>query len=219
MTDYIFWLSVLQIIWIDVILSGDNAIVISLACRELPDRQRRIGITLGVILALILRLIAAGLIVYLLEIPYLKILGGLLLFYIAIKTIIGEDGDPNQRTASSLIRAVVIIALADASMSLDNVVAIAAASRGSDLVFIIGLMVSMPLMIVGASLITKIITRFPILVWFGGGLLGWIAGELMATDPLVIEWLSILAIYGIACVGVIVTVSSALVAKKILRHT
>ena len=215
--DYIFWFSVLQIIWIDVILSGDNAIVISLACRELPPRQRRIGIILGVIFALVLRLIAAGLIVYLLEVPYLKIVAGLLLLYIAIKTIVGEDVDPNQRMASSLIRAVVIITLADASMSLDNVVAIAAAAKGSDLVFIIGLIISMPLMIVGASLVTRIITRFPILVWFGGGLLGWIAGEIIATDPLVHQLLTTLQVYGAACIGVAIAICGALVSKQIKK--
>jgi len=215
--DYIFWFSVLQIIWIDVILSGDNAIVISLACRELPPRQRRIGIILGVIFALVLRLIAAGLIVYLLEVPYLKIVAGLLLLYIAIKTIVGEDVDPNQRMASSLIRAVVIITLADASMSLDNVVAIAAAAKGSDLVFIIGLIISMPLMIVGASLVTRIITRFPILVWFGGGLLGWIAGEIIATDPLVHQLLTTLQVYGAACIGVMIAICGAMVSKQIKK--
>ena len=186
----VFWLAVLQIIVIDVLLSGDNAVVIALACRSLPPRQRRIGISAGVVLALALRLVMAATVAYLLAVPFLKIIGGLLLFYIAIKLIRGEDEDAGKpkREATRLLTAIGLIVVADATMSLDNVVAIAAAAHGNDLVFVIGLAISMPLMIVGASLITVIVTRYPVLIWAGGALLGWIAGAMIAEDPTVVAW-------------------------------
>lgn len=184
MTGYLFWLSVLQIIWIDILLSGDNAVVIAMACKSLAPKQRMIGITLGVILALVLRILLAGVISYLIAIPLLKIIGGLLLIYIATKLVIGEDdGDSKHRHSEKLLMAVGFIVMADLTMSLDNVVAIAAAAHGNDLLFVLGLLVSMPLMIVGASLITALIGRFPAIVWAGGALLGWIAGGMIASDP------------------------------------
>lgn len=184
--DYYFAISILQIIWIDVLLSGDNAVVIAMACRSLPPRQRTIGITLGIILALVLRIVMAGFVLRLLSVPFLKGIGGLLLIYIAVKVIAaGSEDDKKHRAASGLLMAVILIAFADVTMSLDNVVAVAAAARGSDIAFAIGLAVSLPLMIIGASLITALVTRFPIIVWFGGGLLGWIAGAMIVSDPFV----------------------------------
>lgn len=181
--DPLFHLAILQVIWVDVLLSGDNAVVVALACRDLPKRQRQIGIALGVAAALVLRVAMTGAVSYLFSVPFLQIIGGLVLFYIAIKLVKGDDGDAKSRTPRGLLHAIWVIAIADASMSLDNVVAIAAASRGYPFAFIFGIALSIPLMIVGASVITVLVRRFPALVWAGGGLLGWIAGGMMFDDP------------------------------------
>jgi YjbE family integral membrane protein len=194
--DYIlsttFLVSLLQVIWIDLLLSGDNAVVIAMACRSLPAHQRKLGITLGALTAVGLRIVFAFLISELLGVPFLRIVGGLLLFWIAIKLIQGDDDGAhgNIEASTSLWKAVRTIAIADAVMSLDNVVAIAAASRGHPELFIFGLLLSIPLIMVGATLITKLITRFPIIVWAGAGLLGYIAAEMIVTDPVVLGWLS-----------------------------
>lgn len=181
-------LSVVQIIWIDLLLSGDNAVVIALACRALPARQKRAGIVLGAGTALGLRIFFAVIISYLLEVPYLKLVGAVLLLWIAVNLITGESDDHSDVEAStSLWRAVRTIAIADAVMSLDNVVAITAAARGDPALFIFGLLFSLPLIVVGASLVMGLLSRFPILIWAGGGLLGWVAGEMVATDPALID--------------------------------
>jgi len=187
-----FIVSLLQVIWIDLLLSGDNAVVIAMACRSLPAHQRKLGISLGALTAVGLRIIFAFLISELLGVPFLRIVGGLLLFWIAVKLIQGDDDDAhgNIEASTSLWKAVRTIAIADAVMSLDNVVAIAAASRGHPELFVFGLLLSIPLIMVGATLITKLITRFPIIVWAGAGLLGYIAAEMVVTDPIVLEWLS-----------------------------
>jgi YjbE family integral membrane protein len=186
-----FFVSVLQIIWIDILLSGDNAVVIALACRSLPAHQRRTGILLGASVAVGLRIIFAMVITYLLAVPYLRIIGGALLLWIAVKLIVGEDDEAHEIAESdNLWRAVRTIAIADAVMSLDNVVAIAAAAKGHPELFIFGLLLSIPLIMVGATLITNIIQRFPFLVWAGAALLGWISGEMIVTDPALMGWLS-----------------------------
>ncbi|MCB8820506.1 TerC family protein [Microvirga rosea] len=186
-----FLLSLLQVIWIDILLSGDNAVVIAMACRSLPAHQRKLGIFLGAGVAVGLRILFALVISYLLGVPYLRIIGGLLLFWIALKLIQGEDdGGHEVKASESLWKAVRTIAIADAVMSLDNVVAIAAASRGHPELFIFGLLLSIPLIMVGASLITSLLTRFPIFVWAGAALLGYIAAEMIVTDPVVLGWLS-----------------------------
>lgn len=186
-----FFVSLLQIIWIDILLSGDNAVVIALACRSLPEHQRKLGILLGAGTAVGLRIIFALVISYLLGVPYLRVIGGLLLFWIAVKLVGGADEEGHEVEASeSLWKAVRTIAIADAVMSLDNVVAIAAASRGHPELFIFGLLLSIPLIMVGATLITTLITRFPIFIWAGAALLGYIAAEMIVTDPAVLGWLS-----------------------------
>jgi YjbE family integral membrane protein len=185
-----FWVSLLQIIWIDLLLSGDNAVVIALACRSLPQNQRKLGIWLGASAAIGLRIIFALVVTYLLLVPYLKIVGGLLLFWIAIKLALGEEEEHSDiQGGTTLWQAVRTIAIADAVMSLDNVIAIAAASRGHPELFIFGLLLSIPLIIMGAQFLTSIITRFPILIWFGAGLLGWIAAEMLIGDIAVLHWL------------------------------
>jgi YjbE family integral membrane protein len=186
-----FLISILQIVWIDILLSGDNAVVIALACRSLPAHQKRLGILLGAGTAVALRILFALVISVLLGVPFLRIAGGLLLFWIAVKLIVGEDeGEHHIAEANSLWRAVRTIAIADAVMSLDNVVAIAAASRGHPELFIFGLLLSIPLIMAGATLITSLITRFPVFVWAGAALLGYIAAEMIVTDPFVLDWLS-----------------------------
>ena len=182
LTPYV--VPLLQIIWIDLLLSGDNAVVIAMACRSLPEKQRRWGIILGTATAIVLRIAFAVVISQIMMIPYLMTVGGLLLFWIAVKLLKGEDeSHQNIQPASQLWQAVRTIAMADAVMSLDNVVAISAASGGDYWLFIFGLAVSIPLIMVGASLITNLIRRFPLFVWAGGALLGWIAGEMLARDP------------------------------------
>lgn len=187
-----FWISLLQIIWIDLLLSGDNAVVIALACRSLPENRRRLGIWLGAGAAVGLRIIFALIVTYLLGVPYLKVIGGILLFWIAIKLAVGEEEAHGEIEASdSLWKAVRTIAIADAVMSLDNVIAIAGAAKGHPELFIFGLLLSIPLIIMGAQLLTSIIERFPILVWIGAALLGWIAAEMILGDVAVLQWLQV----------------------------
>ncbi len=174
----------LQIIWIDLLLSGDNAVVIALACRALPPEQRKWGIILGAGVAIGLRIVFAMIISYLLNIPFLKAIGGVMLFWVAFQLIKGEDdAHGDVAPADNLWRAVRTIAIADAVMSLDNVLALAAASKGNMWLFVFGLLVSIPLIVYGSQLILTLIERFPIFVWAGAALLGWIAGELIADDP------------------------------------
>lgn len=173
-----------QIIWIDLLLSGDNAVVIALACRSLPENQRKIGILLGAGAAVVLRIGFAYIITQILEVPFLKVAGGLLLFWIALKLLHGDDhaSEKKIRASNHLFTAVVTIAVADAVMSLDNVVAIAAIAKENYLLFVFGLALSIPLIVIGASLITRLIERFPIFVWAGAAILGWVAGEIIASD-------------------------------------
>ncbi len=179
-----------KIVWIDLLLSGDNAIVIALACRQLPEKQRRIGMLLGAGTAIALRIIFAIFITYLLQVPYLKIVGGLLLLWIGMKLAVGEDeGGHNIESSENLWRAVRTIAIADAVMSLDNVIAIAAAADGNIWLFIFGLLLSIPLIIYGSALLSDIMERFPIIIWAGAALLGWIAGEMIVSDGFIVEWL------------------------------
>lgn len=176
-------IAIAQIIWIDLLLSGDNAVVIALACRKLPPHQRRMGIVLGAGTAVGLRILFAIIISWLLDIPLLGAIGGLLLFWIAIKLVVGEEDEAHVSESETLWQAVRTIAIADAVMSLDNVVAIAAASDGNVALFTFGLVVSIPLIVMGSTLIMSLTARFPLFVWAGAGLLGWIGGEMIVTDP------------------------------------
>jgi YjbE family integral membrane protein len=185
----IFWLAVFQIIWVNVLLSGDNAVVIALACRQLPPRSRNWGIALGAAVAVGLRILFTGIVATLLVLPWLKFAGGLALIYIAVDLVQpDDDGDEAKVKAhDSLWRAVGTVAVADIVMSLDNVVAIAAVAQGNWMLLSLGLAISIPLIVAGAALITMIFERWPILVWAGAGLLGWIAGDLMISDPAIVE--------------------------------
>jgi len=179
-----FWLAVLQIIFINMLLSGDNAVVIAMACRGLPPHQRRWGLVIGAGLAVILLIIFAEIVTRLMLLPYLKLIGGAALLYIAAKLLVPEAADKNEIEAvAHLWRAVRIVVVADIIMSLDNIIAVAAVARGDLLLIAISLIVSIPLVIAGAALIMLLLDRFPILIWAGAALLGWVGGETIATDP------------------------------------
>ena len=185
-----FWLAFLKIVWINILLSGDNAVVIALACRGLPERQRLWGMVLGAGAAVLLRVLFTGVIASLMLLPYLKIVGGLALFYIAAKLLVPERPEEDGGEAiEHLWRAVRIVVIADLIMSLDNVIAIAAAAGGNMALLVLGLTISVPLIVAGAALIMSLLDRFPILIWGGAALLGWIVGEVIATDPVVEGWL------------------------------
>ncbi|MEQ1697485.1 MAG: TerC family protein [Hyphomicrobiaceae bacterium] len=186
-------LQVLQIIGIDIILSGDNAVVIALACRSLPEDKRRMGIILGVAAAIILRVIFTLGLQFVIGWPWLMVVGGFLLLWIAVQLLVeSDDSEKVIADNKTLAGAVRTIALADVVMSLDNVLAIAGAAHGQPGLILFGLLLSIPLIMGGATLIIGLLTRFPILVWAGAALLGWIAGELIASErmltPLYISW-------------------------------
>jgi YjbE family integral membrane protein len=179
-----FWVAVGKIIWINVLLSGDNALVIALACRGLAPRQRMWGMIFGAGAAVLLRIIFTGIVATLMGLPYLKLAGGLALIAIAAKLLVPEQEDEDSVDAAAhLWAAVQIVVVADIVMSLDNVIAVAAAANGSVPLLILGLAVSVPLIVAGAALIMALLTKLPILVWAGAALLGWIAGDVIATDP------------------------------------
>jgi YjbE family integral membrane protein len=168
-----------------------------MACRGLPPAQRLWGIVLGSGVAVLLRVIFTGIVVSLMLLPFRKIAGGLALFYIAVKLLVPDDPDENEtQAAAHLWRAVRIVAVADIIMSLDNVIAIAAAAGGNLALLVIGLAISIPMIVAGAAAITAMLDRFPILVWAGAALLGWITGDVIATDPVVASYLT--THYGVA---------------------
>jgi len=186
-----FWVAAFQIIVINILLSGDNAVVIALACRNLPSEQRRWGIIWGAVGAIVLRIVLTFFAVQLLELPYLKTIGGVLLLWIGVKLIAEDEGDgPEIKASDRLFAAVKTVIVADLVMSIDNVLAVAAAAKGSLVLLIFGLVVSIPLVIVGAQLIMKLIERLPLLIVAGGGLLGYVAGEMIVEDPAIHDWVA-----------------------------
>ncbi len=210
-----FWLAVLQIIWINILLSGDNAVVIAMACRGLPPRQRFWGMILGAGVAVVLRIVFTGVVASLMALPYLKIAGGLALFYIAAKLLVPDDADESETEAvAHLWRAVRVVAIADIVMSLDNVIAIAAAAGGDMALLVLGLAISIPLIVGGAAAIMVLLDRFPILIWAGAALLGWIVGEVIATDPVTREYL--VHAYGVAVARTVEYASAAVGAVLVL---
>jgi YjbE family integral membrane protein len=174
---------IFEIIWIDLLLSGDNAVLIALACHKLPPAKRRWGVALGAAGGVLLRIAFAFVVIQMMGLPALKAIGGVMLLGVATKLLIDET-EHHVAAKEDLWGAVAAIVMADAVMSLDNVIAIAGAARGSMPLIIFGLAVSVPIVVFGAGLLMQALSRFPILVWFGAGLLGWIAGELIATDPI-----------------------------------
>ncbi|MFD1017866.1 TerC family protein [Thalassobacillus hwangdonensis] len=174
--------SVLIIIGIDIVLGGDNAIVIALASRNLPKKQRNKAIFFGTGLAIVVRVLLTAIALYLLQIPFLRLIGGLLLIYIAIKLLIDQDEDPNVKAGDSLISAVKTIVFADIVMGFDNVLAIAGASHNNLLLVITGLLVSVPIIIWGSKLILSLMERFPALVYIGAGILAYTAAEMIIEE-------------------------------------
>ncbi len=183
--DTSLFLQALEIVWVNILLSGDNAVVIALACRSLPDSQRSKAVMLGAGAAVALRIIFTLMTTALMGLPWVKLVGGVVLLWIAIKLLVPEDEDPDVAAHSSLWRAVQTVAIADVVMSLDNVIAIAAVAKGNWPLIIFGLVVSIPLVIFGSQLIMKIMNRFPAVVWLGAALLGYVAAEIMIEDTAV----------------------------------
>ena len=186
-----FWLAALQIMGINILLSGDNAVVIALAVRELPPKERFWGMVLGAGCAAVLLILFTGVVATLMQLPYLKLVGGLALFWVAVKLVAPQAHDEEGTTeaVTDLWRAVRVVVVANIVMSLDNVIAVAAAAKGNYLLLGLGLAVSIPVVIAGSALFLLVIERFPIVVWGGGALLGWIAGGLLPEDPALMQYI------------------------------
>lgn len=174
--------AILIIIGIDIVLGGDNAIVIALASRNLPERQRNKAIFMGTGLAIVVRVFLTGIALYLLQIPFLRLTGGILLIYIAIKLLTEEEEEPNIKASASLISAVKTIVFADIVMGFDNVLAIAGASHDNIILVAMGLLVSVPIIIWGSKLILKLMERFDSLVYIGAGILAYTAAEMILEE-------------------------------------
>jgi YjbE family integral membrane protein len=187
--DETLWLIVLKIIFIDIILSGDNAVVIALASRNLPKEQQKRAVFWGGFGAVALRVLLTFAAVFLLQIPFVQLVGGLLLLWIAIKLLKGEDEESNIQSGSSLLSAIKTIIVADFVMSLDNIVAIAGAAEGHLGLIIFGLLVSIPLIIWGSQLLMKLMNRYPIIVTLGSALLGYTAGEMILKEKMISDFL------------------------------
>ena len=185
-----FWVGLLKIIGVNIILSGDNAVVIALAARSLPQRQQKAAVLWGSGAAVAMRIVLTIFAVALLTLPWLKLVGSLLLFWIGIKLLIPEEGTEDIDASDNLISAVKTILIADLVMSIDNVIAVAAAAQGSMTLLVLGLAISIPLVIFGSTLLLHLMERWPIIITIGGGLLGFVAGEMLVTDPALKGWLA-----------------------------
>ena len=184
-----FWVAVTEIFLVNMLLSGDNAVVIALACRNLSPRARRLGVFWGVVAAIGLRIVLTRFAMSLLVYPYVKLVGGALLVWIGVRLIAQDDGADRQVKASDrLLPAIWTIIVADLVMSLDNVMAVAAAAKGQVGLMVFGLVVSIPIVVVGAQIFMRLTGRYPILIIAGGGLLGYIAGDMAVEDPIVQPW-------------------------------
>jgi len=184
-----FWVGLAKIIGVNIVLSGDNAVVIALAARSLPPKQQKLAILWGAGAAVVLRIILTFFAVALLALPWLKIVGSLLLFWIGIKLLVPEEPGDDVAASDNLIAAIKTILIADLVMSLDNVIAVAAAAGGSITLLVLGLAISIPLVIFGATLLVKLMDRFPIIITLGAALIGLVAGEMIVTDPVAIGWM------------------------------
>src|SRR4029078_11197502 len=220
-----FWLAALQIMGINILLSGDNAVVIALAVRALPPKERFWGMVLGAGCAAVLLILFTGVVATLMQLPYLKLAGGLALFWVAIKLVSPQphDAEDTPEAVEDLWRAVRVVVVANIVMSLDNVIAVAAAAKGNYFLLGLGLAVSIPVVIAGSALFLAIIERFPIVVWGGGALLGWIAGGLLPEDPIIAEHFSeatadtLEIVCGIAGAIIVVLVGLYLVKSRRMR--
>jgi YjbE family integral membrane protein len=189
-----FWVGLLKIIGVNIILSGDNAVVIALAARSLPPKQQKLAIFWGAGAAIVLRIALTLFAVALLSLPWLKLIGSLLLFWIGIKLLVPEDDGDDVAASDHLLTAIKTILIADLVMSLDNVIAVAAAAQGSVILLVLGLAISIPLVIFGATLLVKAMERFPVIITIGAGLIGWVAGEMLVADLALKGWFTGLGI-------------------------
>ncbi len=220
-----FWLSVVEVIWVNILLSGDNAVVIALACRGLPSRERLWGMVIGAGFASVLLITFTSLVSVLMTLPYLRLLGSLALFWIAVKLLAPQarDDEDTPEAAEDLWRAVRIVVVADIIMSLDNVIAVAAVAKGHYVLLVMGLAVSIPIVIAGSALILALLERFPILIWGGAGVLGWVAGDIFASDPVVLgffstfdpEWVELVA----QAIAAILVIGGGLIWRRTHRPT
>jgi len=185
-----FWIGLLKIIGVNIILSGDNAVVIALAARSLPAKQQTQAVFWGAGAAIVMRVALTLFAVALLALPWLKLIGSLLLFWIGIKLLIPEEDDKEVEASDKLLSAIKTILIADLVMSLDNVIAVAAAAGGSVVLLVLGLAISIPLVIFGATLLIKLMERYPAIITIGAGLIGWVAGEMLVTDGALERWLT-----------------------------
>ena len=183
-----FWIGLAKIIGVNIILSGDNAVVIALAARSLPPKQQNQAIIWGSGAAIVMRIVLTLFAVALLTLPWLKLIGAVLLLWIGVKLLLPEDGEENIDSSDNLIKAIKTILIADLVMSLDNVIAVAAAAGGSIVLLILGLAISIPLVIFGSTLLLKLMERWPVIITIGAGLLGFVAGEMAITDPAIGGW-------------------------------
>jgi YjbE family integral membrane protein len=183
-----FWIGLAKIIGVNIVLSGDNAVVIALAARSLPPKQQKLAILWGAGAAVVLRIILTVFAVALLALPWLKIIGSLLLFWIGIKLLVPEDDEADINASDNLMAAIKTILIADLVMSLDNVIAVAAAAGGSMTLLILGLAISIPLVVFGATLLVNLMERYPVIITIGAALIGFVAGEMLVTDPVLADW-------------------------------
>ncbi len=215
-----FWMPLAQIIGINIVLSGDNAVVIALASRSLPLSQQRKAILFGSGAAIIMRIVLTLTAVALLAMPYLKLIGAVLLLWIGVQLINSDEGDGNINSSDNLATAIKTILIADLVMSLDNVIAVAAAARGSFPLLIIGLAISIPLVVFGASMLLKLMERFPIIITIGAALLGYVGGEMGVTDPIIVDWVdrnfhALHEIVPLTCAALIILLGRILAAKRL----
>lgn len=218
-----FWLAVGQIIMIDILLGGDNAVVIALACRQLPPHLRIKGILWGTAGAIVLRVILIAFALTLLQVPYLKLVGAALLLWIGVKLLAPQEDDDHANIQSSdkLLAAVKTVIVADLVMSVDNVIAIAGAATGAGgqhqlPLVIFGLLVSIPIIIWGSQMVLKLMDRFPVIITVGGMLLGWIAGTMAHSDPVVRDWIPQTSLwnYSLGVIGALLVVCVGALLKR-----
>lgn len=194
--DPLLWIALLQIIGVNIVLSGDNAVVIALAARGLPPQQQKKAIFWGSGAAVVMRIVLTIVAVELLRLPFLKLIGAGLLLWIAVGLLLPDDeGEEHGATGTSLAAAIKTILLADLVMSLDNVIAVAAAAKGNTFLLIVGLAISIPMVVFASQLLLKLMGRFPIIITLGAALLGWVAGDMAVTDPIDQPWVDLHAAF------------------------
>ena len=225
-----FWVGLATIIWVNLLLSGDNAVVIALASRSLPPAQQKKAIFWGSGAAIALRIVLTVFAVQLLQWPYLKLIGGILLIYIGVQLLMPEDDGDNIASHDNLYQAIKTILIADLVMSLDNVIAVAAAAESAPgdakvVLLILGLAISIPIVIFGSKLVLHFMERYPIIITLGAALLGWLAGEMMVSDPAVngwvdanVPWLKTLYVAKIAGALLVMAIGKMMAGKKQAEH-